>query len=44
MDASITRLPSPSADHATCAWCEKSFDDIVELLTHVDEDHAVAAA
>ena len=44
MDATVTRIPAPSREHSTCAWCERSFTDIVELLTHVDHDHLPAAA
>ena len=35
----ITRLPQPSQKHATCAWCRKDFDTIVELIDHVDNGH-----
>ena len=35
----ITRLPQPSAKHATCAWCDRDFDTIVELIDHVDDSH-----
>ena len=33
------RLPIPSHDHATCAWCDARFATIVELLDHVDGRH-----
>jgi len=35
----VTRLPQPSNKHATCAWCRKDFDTIVELIDHVDNGH-----
>ena len=35
----ITRLPQPSKKHATCAWCRKDFDTIVQLIDHVDNGH-----
>ena len=34
-----TELPSPSSKHATCAWCGKGFDTVIELLDHVDAGH-----
>jgi hypothetical protein len=34
-----TRLPDPSRSHATCAWCGKGCDTIVDLIDHVDDDH-----
>jgi hypothetical protein len=37
-------LPLPSKDHATCAWCRHSFTTIVQLLEHVELDHAACAA
>lgn len=44
MDASITRLPLPSKEHSTCAWCERRFSDVVALLTHVEHAHVQVAA
>jgi len=35
----IPRLPEPSKSHATCAWCRKDFDTVVQLLDHVDNGH-----
>lgn len=35
----ITHLPPPSHQHATCAWCYERFDTIVNLLDHVDQAH-----
>ena len=35
----LTRLPRPSDKHATCAWCRKDFDSIVQLIDHVDGGH-----
>jgi hypothetical protein len=35
----ITRLPHPSAGHATCAWCGDGFPSIVALIDHVDITH-----
>jgi hypothetical protein len=36
----IARLPEPSSTHATCAWCRRRFDTIVELIDHVASGHA----
>jgi hypothetical protein len=44
MDTSVIRLPLPSKEHATCAWCARPFSTIVELLTHVEVSHIAAAA
>jgi hypothetical protein len=35
-----TALPEPSKKHATCAWCRRDFDTIVQLIDHVDTGHA----
>lgn len=35
----IALLPEPSQKHATCAWCFEAFNNIVELLDHVDGTH-----
>ena len=35
----ITHLPPPSHQHATCAWCRQRFETIVDLLDHVDVAH-----
>lgn len=35
----ITHLPPPSHQHATCAWCYERFRTIVDLLDHVDDAH-----
>ena len=35
----ITRLPDPSAKHATCAWCSAECHSVLELIDHVDEHH-----
>jgi hypothetical protein len=32
-------LPPSSSAAATCAWCLRAFDTIVELLDHVDATH-----
>ena len=32
-------LPSPSSEHATCAWCRFQADSIVDLIDHVDAMH-----
>lgn len=39
MTGTVTTLPTPSKKHATCAWCRKDFDAIVDLLDHVDNGH-----
>jgi hypothetical protein len=39
MPATLIPLPTPSGRHATCAWCRRGFDDVVDLLDHVDELH-----
>jgi hypothetical protein len=35
----VTILPTPSKKHATCAWCRKHFESIIELIDHVDAGH-----
>jgi hypothetical protein len=37
----ITRLPEPSSRHATCAWCSRQFQTVVDLIDHVDDNHLV---
>jgi hypothetical protein len=37
-------LPPPSRHVATCAWCRRRFDSIVELLIHVDANHLASVA
>jgi hypothetical protein len=39
MNEIATQLPGPSSKHATCAWCTKRFDNIVDLIDHVDNSH-----
>ena len=39
MTATVTALPTPSKKHATCAWCHKDFERIVDLIDHVDSGH-----
>lgn len=39
MNQTPALLPAPSSKHATCAWCRKHFDTIVELIDHVDIGH-----
>jgi uncharacterized Zn-finger protein len=36
-------LPLPSRAHATCPWCERRFDTIVELIDHVEVGHFTPA-
>jgi hypothetical protein len=33
------RFPTPSARHATCAWCRAEFVNIVDLIDHVNHGH-----
>jgi len=44
MEYPIARIPRPSKQHATCAWCAAQFTTIVELIDHVDVCHVAAAA
>ena len=39
MTATVTALPTPSKKHATCAWCRRDFERIVDLIDHVDIGH-----
>jgi hypothetical protein len=32
-------LPGPSKHHATCAWCQRDWRSIIELIDHVDAAH-----
>jgi hypothetical protein len=40
---SIAAMPAPAADHATCAWCRRSFPTIVDLIDHVHDGGHVDA-
>jgi hypothetical protein len=44
LDAGGRDLPPPSSGVATCAWCRRRFDSIVELLDHVDTNHLARVA
>ena len=35
----ITRLPEPSSNHATCAWCAAEYCTVIDLIDHVDDRH-----
>ena len=39
MNQMTLQLPAPSGKHATCAWCRRDFDTIVDLIDHVDNGH-----
>jgi hypothetical protein len=41
MPTATATLPPPSKAHATCPWCTRHLDSIVDLLDHVDAEHLV---